>query len=250
MHEIQTTEENGYHSAFVTLTYAPEHLPKDGSVHVEHFQDFMKRYRDSIAPQRIRFFHCGEYGEENKRPHYHAIIFGHDFKDKQLLSVKRGNRLYKSDKLEKLWGLGHTSIGSANFQSAGYVARYIMKKINGDDAEEHYTTVDKYGEIHHIRPEYITMSRRPGLGYEWFQKYKNDLYPSDQVVINGMKYTVPRYYDKLLEKEDPLMLEEMKILRIDRAEKNKDNSTDERLAVREQCKSAQLRRLQRPLETI
>ena len=53
-----------------------------------------------------------------------------------------------------------------------------------------------------IEPEYATMSRRPGIGYNWFQKYKTDVYPHDYVVINGFKVKPPRYYDNLLPEEE------------------------------------------------
>jgi hypothetical protein len=46
-------------NSFITLTYDPDHLPKDGSLNVVHFQKFMKRLRKKISPLKIRFFHCG-----------------------------------------------------------------------------------------------------------------------------------------------------------------------------------------------
>jgi hypothetical protein len=74
VHEASLHEKN----CFITLTYSPENLPKDGSLDVSHFQKFMKRFRKRFGPG-IRFFHCGEYGESLSRPHYHACIFGFDF---------------------------------------------------------------------------------------------------------------------------------------------------------------------------
>ena len=74
-------------NAFITLTYDEENLPADGSLNYDHFQLFMKRLRKAIEPNKVRFYMCGEYGEENGRPHFHACLFGYDFPDKVMLSV-------------------------------------------------------------------------------------------------------------------------------------------------------------------
>lgn len=252
-HEAQLHDEN----AFITLTYAPEHLPKDHSLDVKHFQDFMKRLRRSEYGRQIRFFHCGEYGEKTSRPHYHACLFGIDFDDKEVVSVnKQGQPLHKSAKLSKLWPWGHSSVGTVTFQSAGYCARYITKKITGEAAESHYEWVDQEtGEIHKLKPEYTTMSRRPGLGKEWFERFKSDVYPHDYVVIDGKKHPPPRYYDKLLEEDDPAMFERVKNARIERANsrpvewREREESTDRRRQ-RDECLHARASRfLSRDLET-
>jgi len=253
-HEAQL---HGTHNEFITLTYDQDHLPEDRSLRLEHFQTFIRHLRQSNPDRTIRFFHCGEYGEQNYRPHYHALIFNYSFQDKKLLRVDKKNqtRLYSSPELSDLWRKGHASTGAVTFQSAGYVARYVTKKITGDRAKDHYwTQPDENGEVHRLKPEYTTMSRRPGLGFDWFHKYKNDLYPSDQVVIKisekgGYRsYPVPRYYDKLLEREDPQLLEDLKQDRIIKAATKAADNTAERLAVKENIKNQNARRLIRPLE--
>ncbi len=128
VHEASLYDNN----SFITLTYNTEHLPEDRSLEVRVFQLFMKRLRKRFGT-KIRFYACGEYGDQNGRPHYHACLFNHDFQDKKLW--KRGKDpsldLYRSADLEKLWPYGYSSIGEVTFQSAAYVARYIMKKITG-----------------------------------------------------------------------------------------------------------------------
>ena len=92
----------------------------------------MKKLRKALGKngKRIRFFHCGEYGESTSRPHYHAIIFGYDFPDKKKWrTTDRGDILYRSPLLETLWDKGSSEIGSVTFESAAYVARYSLKKI-------------------------------------------------------------------------------------------------------------------------
>ena len=153
--------------------YGEENLPEDGSLHKDHFQRFMKRLRKKYAPKTIRFYMCGEYGEENGRPHFHALLFNHDFSDKTLWSVREDVSLFVSEELNKLWPFGYCIIGDVTFESAAYVARYVMKKVTGDAADEHYSRVDpESGEITFLTPEYNSMSRRPGLAFDWYEKYK------------------------------------------------------------------------------
>ena len=137
--------------------------------------------------------HCGEYGEQFGRPHYHAILFNQNFSDRETLQGHKG--LTISEQLSKLWGKGHTSIGDVTFQSASYVAGYVQKKINGKQKEEHYQGIDPttggyYGQR---QQEYSTMSRRPGIAGHWFAKHKNDVYPSDNVHIGGREMR-PDYF--------------------------------------------------------
>jgi len=182
---IRCVHEASLHSqnSFLTLTYADEKLPADGSLVVKHHQDFMKRLRKHLSQERkdpcpchkgtdtkVRFFHCGEYGETYGRPHYHTLLFGHDFEDKVLeFTTPRGDEVFTSKTLGELWTHGLSKIGSVTFESAAYVARYITKKVTGDDAEKYYEG---------RKPEYVTMSRRPGIAHSWFEKFKSDVSPT------------------------------------------------------------------------
>lgn len=243
MHETQFHESN----AFLTLTLNDEHVPANASLELETMQKFLKRYRRSIEPQKISMFYSGEYGDENRRPHYHAIIFGHDFPDKTHWKETDYGYLWKSAELEKLWGKGYCSIGSVTFESAAYVARYTVKKITGDPADRHYQHIDADGVIHQIVPEFAHMSRRPAIGKRWFNKFKTDLYPADTVVVRGHEQKIPRYYDKLFEAVDPRSLQKIKWARTGAANtrRAKHENSPGRLAVREQVKKAQIRSLKR-----
>lgn len=75
-HRIMLEAYQYEHNAFVTLTYAPEKLPENGSLVPEHVQSWLKRLRARVAPSKFRFFLVGEYGDESERPHYHAALFG------------------------------------------------------------------------------------------------------------------------------------------------------------------------------
>ena len=194
------------HNCFITLTYSPENLPPGGSLVVSHYQLFMKRLRKRFG-KNIRFFHCGEYGEKLGRPHYHACLLNFDFPDKvHFKTTDRGDRIYRSQALEELWPFGHSEIGTVTFESAAYVARYITKKITGTLAQSHYTCVDvETGEVIQRKPEYTTMSRRPGIGAPWLKKFKTDVYNYDQVLMKGgHSRKPPRFYDNQYEIIDPV----------------------------------------------
>lgn len=178
-------------TCFITLTYNDDNLPPDMSLQPDDMTLFIKRLRKALEPKKVRFFYAGEYGTQTLRPHYHMCLFGHDFlDDRQLYKVSsRGDILWTSQTLEQLWGKGYAPFGQLTFDSAAYTARYILKKITGDMA------VDHYGARH---PEFVRMSRRPGIASSWFAKYSSDVYPKDFVTIrNGIKCRPPRYYDKL-----------------------------------------------------
>lgn len=189
-HEAQMHDE----SSFITLTYSDEHVPQDFSLKLEHWQLFMKRLRSRVR-KLIRFCACGEYGEETFRPHYHALVFGYAFPDRTLFCERNGFPVWKSAVLEDLWPYGLSEIGSVEAESAGYVARYTTKKVVGAKADEHYFRVSPVDGVAYRRsPEFMVMSRRPGIGSTWFERFEGDALPSDFLVVNGMRKPVPKFY--------------------------------------------------------
>lgn len=247
-HELLFHEE----SAFITLTYDEAHLPEDGSLDVKHFQDFMKRLRKRCGYTKLRFFHAGEYGEKKGRPHYHAIIFGASFTEGALEEEvsPRGDRTWRSPVLSEVWPFGLNRVGKVTFESCAYVARYVTKKVTGKAAKEHYERVDfTDGEITVLKPEYCTMSRRPGIGAQYFEKYFRQAYPRDEVVARARLMKPPKFYDRMLEKCDPELYIEVK----DRREYalatcSKVDRSDRRLEERETVKLAQIGTLSRRYE--
>lgn len=238
---------------FITLSYNEKHLPEDMSIDITHFQKFLKRYRkylkaeDEENPKPIRYFHCGEYGEENLRPHYHAAIFGHKFDDQVESSVtEKGDQMYTSATLDKIWGLGKCWIGQLNFQSAGYIARYIMKKIGGAAAAIHYQHIDPLtGEVHQVLPEYVSMSLKPGIGKKWFEKFHADVYPSDEVMHQGKSIQPPKYYDTLYAKQDPEGWAIVQSRRIKRGLEFESDNTPDRREAKETVKNAAIENITR-----
>lgn len=229
-------------NTFVTLTYADDALTYGGSEHgilvPRHLTLFWKRLRKS-GP-RFRYFAAGEYGERRHRPHYHAIIFGHDFSDKTYQTTKNGYHYYSSRSLNRIWGHGDCIIGDATFESASYVARYVMKKRKGKDS--------KYYKENGITPEFVVMSRRPGIGAEFYDRYESDMFPLDRSFSRNHAVTPPKYYTRRYKATHPLLAEDMIRLRVERAEKNWENNTPKRLRVRERINASAIKLLLRDLD--
>lgn len=135
-------------NCFLTLTYDDSNLPEHGTLVKDDVRNFIKRMRErerynankeGREPKKIRHAYCGEYGDRYGRPHYHLLIFGEDWAhDRQVEEIKNEHPLYTSETVSSLWKEGIHRIGELTFESAAYVARYVMKKINGPMAEEHY----------------------------------------------------------------------------------------------------------------
>ena len=252
--EAELYEENH----FLTLTYDPEHLPRDLSLHKSHFQKFIRAVRDKFRKTnpKIRFYMCGEYGEASAangyiaRPHYHALIFNFSFPDQRLIYTRPdGDRVYDSEICKRLWGKGSIEIGTLNMKSAAYVARYVLKKVGTKDADKinpetglrHYEVWNPFTQsTNRVLPEYTQMSNRPGIASKWFDKYKSELYPRGEIYLGyGAPFPgdkrrplfmkSPAYFDKLLERENPELMERVSEKRKQYAKDNAQNFTEGRL---------------------
>lgn len=245
LHESALHKSN----AFITLTYDASNLPPGASLVYSDFQKFMKRLRKHFTGQLVRFYMCGEYGSQFSRPHFHACIFGVDFLDKSFWqTTPSGAKLYRSPSLERLWPFGFSSVGEVTFESAAYVARYIMKKITGDLADEHYSYTDpSTGEVISRTPEFTHMSLKPGVGSGWFTKYVGDVFPHDYVIARGAKSRPPRYYDKIYQKMAPVEMETIRFERGLTGLVHAADNTPERLLDREIVAKAKSNIFPRPL---
>lgn len=231
-------------NCFITLTYDEDHLPGDRGLDRRHFQQFIRSLRNRLNRARarklgklvkdltpserptLRYFHCGEYGDLTKRPHYHAILFGQDFADdRTAFKVEEGHTLYTSPMLEELWDKGQHLIGDAGFDACNYVAGYITKKYTGNQSRYAYQRIDpETGEMWAVAPEYATMSLKPGIGAKAFEKYADEIYQHDSVVKDGREFPPPRYFDRLLSSTQPEVHDQVVAKR---RERNPDPTTAE-----------------------
>ncbi|AXL15379.1 replication initiator protein [Microviridae sp.] len=192
MHEAAQHEEN----CFITLTYSDEFLPPNNSLLHRDFQLFMKRLRRHFQGKKIRYFMCGEYGSLNFRPHYHALLFGVDFSDKIQVSTTGDVINYSSSLLSSLWSLGHVDLGMVHYGTAKYCAKYSLKALEDEGID--YNLLG-------IKPEYQKMST--GIGAAHATKFSNEIGVHDNLIVNGFKNPVPRYYENFI---SPSVLQDMK----------------------------------------
>jgi len=170
-HELMEHEEN----CFLTLTYENNPI----RLHKEHLQKFIKRLRKKIYPRQIKYFSCGEYGDHELRPHYHIIIFGYDFQDKEYWKrSKSGKAIFTSKELEKLWGFGYCTVQEANKQTAMYSAKYSTKLKT--DLPVH---LERW-------PEFNTMSKN--LGIKGIMQNIEKYLETKEVYLDGFAYQIPR----------------------------------------------------------
>ncbi len=245
IHESYLHLDN-YGNSWLTLTYRDpdectdeqykkkQYIPLDYSLRPSDVSKFIRALRKENA-QKIRYFYCGEYGDENQRPHYHVCLFNHTFQDQILWKDVEGFYTYTSPSLEKLWPHGFSTVAELNFATASYTAGYAAKKITGKKAADHYLRCDEHGEAYWLLPEYIRMStgrNKPcGLGAKFYEKFHTDIFPSDVCPVpgHGTVQKVPRYYQNILESSDPTTLELVKSLRRSFIESHAADFTPERL---------------------
>ena len=239
------------YNCFITLTYSPEFLPKNGNLDKKELQRFFKRLRKRFSQIKIRYFACGEYGDKRSRPHYHACLFNFDFLDKQLWSSNNGYPLYRSETLEELWPKGHSTVGEFTFETAAYTARYVTKKISGKALlQENPYEKEVNGEIITLEPEFCLSSRKPGLGAPWLDRFSTDVYNDDTIVLKGKKMRAPKYYDNRFESINPSEMELIKRKRKKNMliQEKKGDTTIDRLMVKKELKELKAKKLIRSLE--
>lgn len=186
-HEIAMHDEN----CFLTLTYDDENLPSHLVVK-EYFQNFMKKLR-KLTKKKLKYIVSHEYGGRTGRPHHHAIVFGYNPSCQEyLFEAPSGEPLFTSKEISDLWRHGFHSIGTANEKTAYYIAAYSLK------SSKHDVIDPNTGDIVEVTDS-MDASKRTAIGYEYF--FKN----VQQLVDSGQQ--LPRYYQKLLERHFPDLLE-------------------------------------------
>lgn len=210
---------------FVTLTYDEKHLVKPdfltdyngitwcddgtwegGTLVPKHVRTFMNTLRKieerEYGHTGIRFMAAGEYGEEGKRPHYHLILFNcklplDTFFEPRIIN---GETYYRNKIIERAWTKGISNISACTWNTIAYVSRYITKKINGAESEELYYSNGKI-------KEFMRCSNHPGIGYPYYEKYKEKIYATDSITVKNSNGIItskpPKYFDDLYEKENP-----------------------------------------------
>ena len=268
MLEAKSYENN----QFITLTYDDENLPttkginiKTGEVNYTYgtlkpkdltkfMKDLRRYYQYHYGIDNIRFYSCGEYGSKTERPHYHIIAFNLPIYDKEYLftNPKTQTKNYTSEIISKIWKKGIVGIADVTWESCAYVARYVLKKAKGKEAVEIWNDTKR-------EQEFTRMSRNPGIGKEYYEKHKNEIYEHDEIWLKNKKGAIKakpcRYYDKLYDLDSPEIMEAIKNSRkviakeIEKLRKLESNlSKKEYLEQQEMIVNNRVKRLKRELE--
>lgn len=257
------------HNYFLTLTYSPEHTQHLYKIHInkstgeveneyldlnpedltKFMKDIRRYYEYHFKWTNIRFFACGEYGDEKQRPHFHIIMFNFPVPDlKPWFINKEHMQVYTSEIISKVWGKGLVAIGEVTYQSAAYVARYITKKQKGKDAENFYKT-----------PQFVRMSRMPGIASAYYERNKEEIYKNDEIIIGTkidkvVSVKPPGYFDKLYDEIEPDKLSDIKETRRKSAQRIRANqerlstyTTTKALEVKERYQAQKALALKREL---
>lgn len=216
---------------FLTLTYDDEHIPSDHQLDKSHLDDFIKKLRNyyyDLGLDNIRYYACGEYGSKTVRPHYHMIVYNipltpmefnlfgvsppsEVYKNKVVGTSLDKTPLYQIDFINNLWNNGYVVIGEVTQASCAYVARYVNKKrLSGVKNEE----LKENG----ITPEFNCMSRMPGIGVGYYEKYRQEILGKKlDFYIGSSRISVGRSFEKWLEKYHPEEMNRYKELKIKKA---------------------------------
>lgn len=207
---------------------------------------FIRKVRDwqrkTYGIDGIKIFGCGEYGGKEGRAHFHIIFMGlHiDPSDVKIHQIdQEGNIIYECKKLEDCWiqkgrirgkaeRLGFVSLAECNWQTARYVAGYVQKKnihYNKKDEYEFYCHKEKYYARRGQTPEKCFMSTHPGIAKEYYMNNSIKFFEDGYIMIRGAKNQIvpakiPRYFERMLENDHPLMYEKHKAIKQESAEKN------------------------------
>lgn len=248
---LRAIQECSIHNdnCFITLTYdnLSTTVQKDPeclrTLRYKHFQNFMKRLRKFYNKDKIGYMVCGEYGHKDGRAHWHAILFGFDFPDKELVYIKDGYRHFTSPSLVRLWSdynkstgefspIGFIDLANVDNDCCNYVSQYVLKKLPvGEKGEIYDTFVDKDGNVNFIHSNkgdrvapFVRTSRNPAIGLNWYKKDGSKSVRNGYVTLLDRKRNLtkriktPEYYNKKFEEVNP---DEFKIIKECKEEKMK-----------------------------
>lgn len=266
MLEAKSHKEN----VFITLTYSTENLTIKPGCDIEtgeigevatlvpeeltkFMKDLRRYYKYHYNHDNIRFYACGEYGPKYMRPHYHLICFNLPIEDKEyLFNNADHDKVYTSEIISNIWGKGFVTVGDVTWNSAAYVARYVMKKIKGPDAKELYLKMGR-------EPEFVRMSRNPGIARDYFEENKNKIYECDEIIIENKKGKAQavkpsKYYDRLFDIDNPDLMAEIKehrkqtaIISMNKQLERTNIKKEDYLKIKEFNKIKQVERLKRTI---
>lgn len=162
-HRIMLEGKLWPYNTMATLTYSDENVPRledgRGILVVKHIQDWLKRIRKAYEPERLRYFACGEYGDNTWRPHYHVMLFNYPncAYGTSRYSVGKANCCSACDTVRDTWGFGNVMLCELSDSTSSYIAGYVTKKMTHADDPR----------LKGLTPEFSRMSLKPGIGADF-----------------------------------------------------------------------------------
>lgn len=229
------------HNYWITLTYNDDWLPvaekielgekvfenlgdeiwNEGTLWEPHVKKFIHDLRQYLERTKnhtgMKYFYCGEYGENTHRSHYHMILLNCplDIKEFHKFRIDENYKYHwNSHEIERYWKYGYVDISELEWSNAAYTARYCMKKLHTKNDEEYA----REGKL----PEYIRMSRNIGRSY--YEEHKNEIYKNDEIIMRTIKGNVgnfkpPKAWDRLFKEQHPEQWDNIKKSRKKAAER-------------------------------
>ena len=205
VHRIMLESSVRGDNAFVTLSYNDENLPRledgRGNLVPKDMQDWLKRFRKSIEPIKVRYYGVGEYGDDTERPHFHFALFNYPSCVRGITYGGNPKLIYDEerhktrtfccavcDAVYRSWGKGAVVLGTLTEDSANYIAGYVVKKMTRPE--------DIRLEGRH--PEFARMSLRPGIGSDAMHDVASTVLEFDLVESQGDVPSALRHGTRLL----------------------------------------------------
>lgn len=153
--------------------------------------------------EKIAYLATAEYGSRTHRPHYHVLIFGYNFPDRVFYKKsKRGNRIYMSNTLNRLWNNGICTVDTVNLSAkvARYCTKYCAK--DGRTADTFMLFSRGIGDDELMRrfngKSYIIDGKEYPIPKQIWQKWLCEKYGLDKPRYISYRNAVERYGDNVI----------------------------------------------------
>lgn len=223
------------HNYFITLTYDDEHVPINSKIeyeeeyklhgeivesktielendgtwgyslapeHMKTFLNSLRKYFERKGHKGVKYFYCGEYGEQTHRPHYHIILLNCPLDIEQFYDTHIDDNYkahWKSREIERFWKKGMMDLAECEWSCVAYVARYCTKKLDMSGDKRVYLNKG-------LLPEYVRMSK--GIGFDYYRQHKEEIYKNDEMIMKTVKgntgsFKPPKAFDRKFKETDP-----------------------------------------------
>lgn len=144
-------------SVFITLTFDNYNLSKFRDNPNKALHLYLDRLRKKYGKQ-IRHFFIPEYGDQNKRLHYHGILFNYPMETLDPEIVR------------KEWKYGFVFVGWCNEKTCNYIVKYITKDSPTGKAPRLVVSIGIGESFVHTQGKYLYHRSTPYLAVNGFPR--------------------------------------------------------------------------------